>query len=72
MHAHDGVICKAKSSWKGRDGEMRRMTYDEAESEPRVALDDMSRVVTAVVALAGEALVSLDLLTEGVLAAGED
>ncbi|KAK5630472.1 hypothetical protein RRF57_006187 [Xylaria bambusicola] len=49
----------------------RGSTYDEAESKPRVALDDMGGVVTTVVALAGEALVSLDLLAEGVFTAGE-
>jgi len=46
--------------------------YNEAEGEPRVALDDVPAVVAAVVAPADDALVSLDFLPEGVLAAGED
>lgn len=49
---------------QGQDGH-------EAECEPRVRLDDATRVVAAVVALANDALVALDLLAEGVLAAGE-
>jgi hypothetical protein len=44
---------------------------DKAECEPRVALDDMSGVVTAVVTLASDALVSFNLLAEGMFAAGK-
>ena len=47
-------------------------THDKAESEPRIALDDVAGVVAAVVAATHDALVALDLLAEGVLAAGED
>lgn len=46
--------------------------YNEAECKPRVAFDDMTGVVTAVVALTDDALVAFDLLAEGVLAASED
>lgn len=49
---------------KGNDGH-------EAESEPRIALDDMAGIVSAVVALAHDTLETLDLLAEGVLTAGE-
>jgi hypothetical protein len=47
-------------------------TYNEAEGEPGVGLDDGTGVVAAVVAAADEAFVAFHLLTEGVLAAGED
>lgn len=47
-------------------------THDKAESEPRIALDDVAGVVAAVVAATHDALVALDFLAEGVLAAGED
>lgn len=47
-------------------------THNPAECEPRVALDDMARHVTAVVTLADHTLVALDRLTEGVLSAHEE
>lgn len=49
-----------------------RGPYDEAECEPRMAFDDMTRVIAAVVALTDKALVAFNLFAEGVLAAGED
>lgn len=54
---------------------MRRgggLTYNEAEGEPRVALDDLTGIVATVVALADHALIALNLLAEGVLAAREN
>lgn len=48
-----------------------RGTHDKAECEPRIALDDMRGVVTAVVTLARNAFVAFDLLAESMLAAGE-
>lgn len=48
------------------------ISYNEAEGEPRVALDDLAVVVAAVVTLAYHAFVAFHLLPEGVLAAGED
>lgn len=50
----------------------RAGTHDEAERKPRVALDDMGGIVATVMALAGDALVALDLFAEGMLAASED
>lgn len=47
------------------------MTYYEAKSEPWIALDNMTGVVAAVVALADDALVAFDFLAKGVLAAGK-
>lgn len=48
-----------------------RHDRDKAECEPRIALDDMRGVVTAVVTLARNAFVAFDLLAESMLAAGE-
>lgn len=47
-------------------------THNEAKGEPRMRLGDRGRVVAAVVAAADEAVVALDFLAEGVLAARED
>lgn len=47
-------------------------TYNEAKSEPGVGLDDTTTVVSAVVALAGDALVAFELLAKGMLATSED
>jgi len=44
---------------------------NEAEGEPRMALDDAPAVVAAVVASAHDALVALDFLAEGVFTARE-
>lgn len=44
---------------------------NEAKCEPRMRLDDMARPVSAVVTLAGDSLVALDLLPESVFATGE-
>lgn len=52
--------------------EGERKDGDEAERKPRVALDDMGGIVATVMALAGDALVALDLFAEGMLAASED
>ena len=57
---------------EGRREREREETHDKAESEPRIALDDVAGVVAAVVAATHDALVALDFLAEGVLAAGED
>lgn len=43
----------------------------EAKGEPRIAFDDMSGVVAAVVALTDNTLVAFYLFPEGMLAAGE-
>lgn len=51
---------------------MRGGPYDEAEGEPRVALDDMTGVIAAIVALADHTFVAFDLFAEGVLAASEN
>lgn len=61
-----------KGGEREEEGARGRGTHDETERKPRVTLDDMGGVVAAVVALAGDALVSLNLLAEGMLAAGED
>lgn len=52
--------------------EREREHGNKAECEPGMAFDDMPAVVPAVLAAADDALISLDLLPEGVLAAGED
>jgi len=46
-------------------------TYNKAKGKPRVTLDYMARVVAAVVALTGDALVALNFLPKCVLATGE-
>jgi len=51
-----------------RQGDDRNPT----KREPRMALDDVASHVAAVVALADHALVTLDGLAEGVLAAHEE
>lgn len=48
------------------------ITYNEAECEERIALDDMAGHVAAVMALADDALIAGDLLAESVLAADEE
>lgn len=53
-----------RSAWEG--------TYNEAEREERVALDDVGGHVSTVMALANETLVALELLAERVLAADEE
>lgn len=50
----------------------RGETNDEAECEPGIGLYDATGHVAAVVALVDHALVALDILAEGVLAAGEE
>lgn len=45
---------------------------NEAESEPRMALDDTARIVAAVVAPAHKSFVSFNFLAEGMLAAREN
>lgn len=52
--------------------EKRDTTYNEAESEPRMALDDTARIVAAVVAPTHKSFVSFHFLTEGMLAAREN
>lgn len=56
-----------RPDWVG----VERVAYNEAEGEPRVALDDMAAVVSAVMALTDDPLVAFDLLPEGVLSTGE-
>ena len=51
---------------------LKRETYDVAKGEERVALHDVAGHVAAVVALADDALVALDVAAESVLAAHED
>lgn len=51
---------------------MERETHDEAEGEEGSSLEDAAGHVPAVVALAHEALVALELLAEGLLAADEE
>lgn len=71
----DGLVFQLTSISSGCLGKKRNkgiMTYYEAEGEPRVALDDMAGIVSAVVALAYDAFVALDLLAECVFTAGED
>lgn len=51
---------------------MGSKTHDEAKREEGPALDDAAGHVSAVVALADDALVALDLVAEGVLAADEE
>src|ERR1700761_9001304 len=63
--------CKRGQNRLG-DGGGRDLTHDKAEGEPGMRLDDMARVVAAVVAPADDALVPLDFLAEGVLAKGEN
>lgn len=48
------------------------MTYDKAECEPGVTLDNMGREVAAVVTPAGDAFIAFHLLAKGMLATGED
>lgn len=50
----------------------RNTTYNEAESEPWMALDDTARIVAAVVAPAHESFISFHFLAESVLAAREN
>lgn len=50
----------------------KRYGGNEAEGEPRMALDDMASVIAAVVALADDAFVAFDLFPEGVLATSEN
>lgn len=45
--------------------------YDEAESEPRVLLDHMGRIIATIMAPADNAFVAFDLFAESVLSAGE-
>jgi len=45
---------------------------NEAEGEPRMTLDDIARVVSAVVAPAHNPLIPLDFLAKRVFATGED
>lgn len=47
-------------------------TYDKAKCEPRLRPDDVSAVVSAVVAATHDAFVALDFLAESRLAAGEN
>jgi hypothetical protein len=47
-------------------------TYNKAECEPRMRLDDMSAVVAAIVATADDSFVTLDLLPKRVLTECED
>jgi hypothetical protein len=58
--------------WRETRRRKKKMTYDKAKREPRMRLDDTTTPVTAVVTLAGHALVALDFLAESVLSAGED
>lgn len=46
-------------------------THDKAKCKPWVTLDDMGRIVSAVMTLTGDALVSLNRLAEGMFATGE-
>jgi hypothetical protein len=47
-------------------------TYDEAECEERSSLENATRHVAAMMALANEALVALEFLAERLLAADEE
>lgn len=49
----------------------KEAAYNEAQGKPRMAFDDLAAVVSAVVALADDALVALNLFAEGVFAAGK-